>query len=170
MNILADAVLGYLLGSLAFCQIFARLRGIDLGPNLGATRYLSITKDCCGAVLCAALDMGKGALAYYFFGPVGAVAAVVGHMWSVFFHFRGGRGGATSAGILLLADPRLLAVYLLYTVLRLPFVRDRRARERFDQYLRVTLLFILPFTGYEHWLMLEGMIGAIALKYQQVGI
>ncbi len=166
---LVAVVVGYMLGSLTFCQIFARLRGKDLGNNLGASSYLSKTHDGFGTVLCTALDVAKGALAYYFFGPAGAVAAVVGHMWSVFFRFRGGRGGATTAGIFLIADPRFLVLYLAYTIARLPFVKSRTARERLDQIVRAILLFILPFTGYEHWLMLEGIVAAITLKYYQVG-
>ncbi len=164
-----DILAGYLLGSLAFCQILARLRGRDLGNNLGASSYLSRTGDRSGTVLCTALDVLKGAAAYYFFGPLGAVAAVVGHMWSIFFHFRGGRGGATTAGVFLLADPRFLLLYLAYTLARLPFVRSRAARERLDQYVRIILLLLLPFTGYVHWALLEGIVAAITLKYCQVG-
>jgi len=169
LNVLLDALLGYLLGSLTFCQIFARLRGRDLGCNLGAARYLSLTGDRPGAVLCAALDVGKGALAYYVFGPVGAVAAVIGHMWSIFFRFRGGRGGATSAGILLLVDFRILVAYLVYTLVRLPIIHDRQQRERLDQFARIALLVFLPFTGYAHWALLEGIVAAITVKYFQVG-
>jgi len=167
---LLDAVAGYLLGSLTFCQIFARLRGRDLGSNLGGSSYLSVTGDRWGAVCCVALDVLKGAAAFYFFGEVGAVFAVVGHMWSIFFHFRGGRGGATTAGVFLLADWRFLALYLVYTVARLPFVRDRRRREELDQWARIVLLFILPFTGYEYWAMLEGIVAAITVKYATVGL
>lgn len=164
-----NAVVGYLLGSVTFCQLFARLRGRDLGNNLGGSRYLEVTRDGTGAVACVALDVLKGAMAYYFFGPVGAVAAVVGHMWSIFFRFRGGRGGATTAGIFLLADPWFLVLYVVYTLIRLPFVQSRANREKLDQYVRIILLFILPLTRYEHWLMLEGIIAAITLKYYQVG-
>ncbi len=164
-----DALAGYLIGSLTFCQIFARLRGKDLGNNLGGAMYLSRTGDRGGAITCVALDVLKGATAFYLFGQVGAVFAVIGHLWSVFFRFRGGRGGATTAGIFLLADWRFLALYLVYTVIRLPFVRTREARERLDQFVRVALLLILPFTGYEYWAMLEGIVAAITLKYATVG-
>jgi len=170
IEVIVDAVAGYLIGSLTFCQICAQLRRMDLGNNLGGSRYLEVTGNRLGAVICVLLDVLKGAAAYYFFGPVGAVAAVVGHMWSIFFRFRGGRGGATTAGVFLLADPLVLVLYVVYTVARLPFVRSREVRERLDQVLRIILLFILPFTGYEHWLMLEGIVAAIALKYYQVGI
>ena len=71
------------------------------------------------------LDVAKGAVAVllaqalYQAGPAGpaewvaaaaGVAAVVGHNWSVFIGFRGGRGVATSAGGLLVISPWTLAV------------------------------------------------------------
>ncbi len=166
---LLDAVVGYLLGSLTFCQIFAHLRGKNLGGNLGGATYLRLTGDQLGTVGCVALDVLKGSIAFYFFGQIGAVFAVIGHLWSAFFGFRGGRGGATTAGIFLLADWRFLALYLAYTVFRLPFVRNRDARERLDQWVRIALLLVLPFTGYEYWAMLEGIVAAITLKYAMVG-
>lgn len=168
MQYVIDAIAGYLLGSLTFCQIFARLRGKDLGNNLGGSAYLQVTQDKAGAVVCVLLDVLKGAAAFYFFGPVGAVFAVIGHMWSLFFGFRGGRGGATTAGIFLLADWRILVLYVLYTVARLPFIREREKREEFDQWARVALLFVLPFTGYEYWQMLEAIVAAIVIKYATV--
>jgi glycerol-3-phosphate acyltransferase PlsY len=77
------------------------------------------------AALVFVLDLGKGAAAVllagslYQAGPAGSpevvaaaagLAAVVGHNWSVFIRFSGGRGVATSAGALLALAPVTIAI------------------------------------------------------------
>jgi glycerol-3-phosphate acyltransferase PlsY len=126
-------LLGYLLGAIPFGLVIGRLtRGIDIrefgSHRTGATNALR-TLGARMAALVFVLDVAKGAgavlLAYalYQAGPPGSppwvaaaagLAAVIGHIWSVFIRFTGGRGVATSTGALLGLAP--LAVLLLAPV------------------------------------------------------
>jgi glycerol-3-phosphate acyltransferase PlsY len=121
----AIILFSYLLGSMPFGFIAARLRGVDLrrqgSGSTGATNVLR-TLGPAYAVPVLLLDVGKGALAAYLglryleLGALGALiagaAAVAGHNWSAFLRFRGGKGVASSAGVVLVAFPWLLAVAL----------------------------------------------------------
>ncbi len=123
----------YLLGSLSGSLLLGRLVGVDIrqsgSGNAGGTNALRTRgwKFALGVVL---IDVGKGVLAAWvpvWFGietawvPAACVlAAVVGHVWPVFFGFRGGKGAATLIGGLAviwpLALPGVLAVWVLVLV------------------------------------------------------
>ncbi len=129
LGALALVVLGYLLGALPFGLILGRVtRGIDIrdfgSHRTGATNALR-TLGARMAALVFVLDVGKGvaavllAYALYQAGPaesapwVAAAAgfvAIVGHIWSVFIRFTGGRGVATSTGGLGAIAPLALLV------------------------------------------------------------
>ena len=114
-------VLAYLVGSLSFAVLVSRGMGLKDprtygSGNPGATNVLrSGSKPA--AVLTLALDALKGylpaALAVHL-GPryglgegtvaLVALAAFLGHLWPVFFRFKGGKGVATAAGVLLGID------------------------------------------------------------------
>lgn len=107
------ALLGYLIGSIAFGMVLARvmnlgdLRSIGSG-NIGATNVLR-TGNKKAAALTLILDGAKGAvavlLARYFAGEdaaqIAALAAMIGHCYPVWLGFRGGKGVATFLGVLL---------------------------------------------------------------------
>ncbi|MFT3961352.1 glycerol-3-phosphate 1-O-acyltransferase PlsY [Propionivibrio sp.] len=123
--IVAFAVLAaYLLGSVPFAVVCSRLFGLadprSYGSkNPGATNVLRSGNKA--AAVCTLLgDMAKGWLAVFLaqtYGPkfgfaqglVGAVALAVffGHLYPVFLKFKGGKGVATAAGVLLALDPLL---------------------------------------------------------------
>ena len=103
---------GYLLGSIPFGVALTRLaglgdiRGIGSG-NIGATNVLR-TGHKGLAALTLVLDGGKGAAAVLIgwnFGPdmavTAAFAAVIGHLFPVWLRFRGGKGVATTLGVLI---------------------------------------------------------------------
>lgn len=106
----------YLIGSIPTGVVIARLYGADLrsagSGNIGATNALRVLGKKAG-VLTLVGDMLKGALpviaAYRFAGHdtalFAAAAAVIGHDFSVFLGFRGGKGVATSFGTLLAVEP-----------------------------------------------------------------
>lgn len=124
-------VLGYLIGALPFGLVVGRLAGgIDLREHgsgrIGATNALR-TVGLAGAVVTFLLDVAKGAVAVllvswlYLAGPAGSpawvaaaagIAAVAGHIRSVFIGFRGGRGVATFAGTMLVTAPWAVAIVL----------------------------------------------------------
>ena len=117
---------GYLLGSISFSYLIVRvLLGIDIrtvgSGNPGATNVLRVAGKG-PALLAFALDAGKGAagvaLARWLDAGVAVaaltgVAAVVGHMWPLYFGLRGGKGVATAAGTLALLVPLATAIALV---------------------------------------------------------
>lgn len=107
------AVLGYLLGSVPFGLVLTRLAGMGdiraIGSgNIGATNVLR-TGNKFLAFLTLVCDSGKGAaaavLTAHFWGAeAGLVAgfmAVLGHNFPVWLRFKGGKGVATTLGVLL---------------------------------------------------------------------
>ncbi|MEX2296710.1 MAG: glycerol-3-phosphate 1-O-acyltransferase PlsY [Dongiaceae bacterium] len=119
LYLLAALFGGYLLGSIPFGLILTRLAGFGdiraIGSgNIGATNVLRTgNKRLAAATLL--LDAGKGAaavlIAYEFWGMNAALAAglgaMLGHLFPVWLAFRGGKGVATSLGVLLGLDWRL---------------------------------------------------------------
>jgi glycerol-3-phosphate acyltransferase PlsY len=116
------ALVGYVLGSIPFGLILTRLAGLGdiraIGSgNIGATNVLR-TGARGLAALTLALDGGKGAAAVLLMGQGGddpaliaGLFAVIGHNFPVWLRFRGGKGVATTLGVLLaLAWPVGLAV------------------------------------------------------------
>ena len=119
----------YLLGSLPFSVWIARAYGVDVrkvgSGNPGATNVLRSAGRGPGilALLC---DVAKGVAAVLLArtltdSPVwwgwAALAAVCGHVFSIFLRFRGGKGVATAAGALGAVSPSALGLALVVFVL-----------------------------------------------------
>lgn len=106
----------YVIGSIPFGVIVARLHGVDLvskgSGNIGATNALRVIGRKAGAMTLAG-DLLKGTLAVYLAvrlagrdaGLMAAAAAVLGHDFSLFMGFKGGKGVATTFGVLLALEP-----------------------------------------------------------------
>ncbi|RIH89016.1 Glycerol-3-phosphate acyltransferase [Meiothermus luteus] len=114
---LAALLLAYLFGAIPAGAWLARGYGVDIqkvgSGNIGATNVLR-TLGAGPALLVAAFDVLKGGIAVLVARWMGlegpllggvAVAAVLGHNYSVFLRFTGGKGVATSFGTLLFLDP-----------------------------------------------------------------
>ena len=101
MNLLTAAVLGYLLGSIPFGLLVARLAGLgdirQIGSgNIGATNVLR-TGSRSAAALTLMLDLAKGVVAVVIAAGWGkdamllaAGGVIIGHMFPVWLGFRGG--------------------------------------------------------------------------------
>src|ERR1017187_10342864 len=119
MNLLFLAIsasLAYLIGSIPVAYIFGRLfKGIDIrehgSGNMGATNAFRVLGKGPGTLVLI-LDIIKGivpiTLLSNVFGlgdalslVIISVAAVAGHNWTVFLGFKGGKGMATSLGVLI---------------------------------------------------------------------
>ena len=110
--IIVAALIGYLLGSIPFGLLLTRVAGLgDLrlvgSGNIGATNVLRTGRRDIAAFTLL-LDGGKGAVAALLMARWGetpallaGVAAVVGHCTSPWVGFKGGKGVATSFGVLL---------------------------------------------------------------------
>lgn len=120
LNYLFAAIAGYLLGSIPFGLLLTRafgagdVRQIGSG-SIGATNVLRTGRKGLAAAT-VLLDAGKGVAAvllaqFLWPGSEGfaAVAAIVGHCFPLWLRFKGGKGFATAAGVLLaLAWPAFL--------------------------------------------------------------
>ena len=114
-------VIGYLLGSISFAVLLVRaIAGKDIrsegSGNAGATNVLRAHGKKLALVV-ALLDVAKGAAAVLlvrlvtadpFWGSAAGVAAVLGHVFPVFYGFRGGKGVATAVGAFLVLSPLAL--------------------------------------------------------------
>ena len=133
MNLLTAAVLGYLLGSIPFGLLVARLAGLgdirQIGSgNIGATNVLR-TGSRSAAAVTLLLDLAKGFVAVVIAAGWGedamllaAGGAIIGHMFPVWLGFRGGKGVATALGLVMaLAWPVALAAALVWLATTLLF-------------------------------------------------
>ena len=118
-------VTGYVFGSVLFGEIVARLKGIDIrkvgSGNVGATNVKRALGKKYG-VLVFFLDMLKGFIPVFVssFFPISdmervliSISPILGHLFPVFYKFKGGKGVATSFGVILALSP-LTAVICLF--------------------------------------------------------
>lgn len=109
----------YILGSIPFAQVLARVKGVDLRRrgtgNVGAGNLTKTVGPSWG-LAAGILDGLKGLLPVFLslragFGPGAAglvgLASVVGHNWSIFMQGRSGRGLATAFGLIVALHPPL---------------------------------------------------------------
>lgn len=119
----AAIIVGYLLGSIPFGLLITRVAGLgdirEIGSgNIGATNVLRTgRKDLALATLL--LDSFKAGLAVWLMaslsgqrnvGLVAGAIAFLGHCYPIWLNFKGGKGVATYAGLLVFASPLALAV------------------------------------------------------------
>ena len=122
MTVIA-AVLAYFIGNISPSILMARAKGIDIrsegSGNAGTTNALRVMGKKAGAITFV-VDILKGTCAVLLgsllAGSTGAMWCVVavfcGHVWPVFFGFRGGKGVATAFGALLGLNPIMALVTL----------------------------------------------------------
>ncbi|MEQ8195754.1 MAG: glycerol-3-phosphate 1-O-acyltransferase PlsY [Rhodospirillales bacterium] len=151
---LAASLGGYLLGSVPSGLIFTRLAGMgdvrQIGSgNIGATNVLRTGNKAVAAATLIA-DVGKGALAVWAFSHLGTtpglaagLGAVLGHNFPVWLRFNGGKGFATTLGVLLAASwPVCLLTCLTWLIIAAIFRISSLA----------TLLALVAAPAYMYWL------------------
>lgn len=119
------AIYSYLLGAIPSAYTIGKFRGKDItsegSGNIGGTNAYRVLGARLG-VLVALMDVGKVILALTvtraWLGTdaatfTAALAAVIGHNWSIYVGFRGGKGIAVSVGTYLYLFPDLAAMALL---------------------------------------------------------
>lgn len=131
----SKALIAYLLGALLGSLILGRLRGVDIralgSGNAGATNALRTQGKLFG-LLVLLIDIGKGMFVVSWLPTavlpgIGidpfvsrdwltlacGLAVIVGHVYPVWFGFRGGKGAATVVGVVAALDARLLLPLVL---------------------------------------------------------
>ncbi len=130
VSILLITIIGYFLGAISFAVIMARSKGVDIfkegSGNPGATNVKRILGKKWGYTIFA-LDALKGftaaGLPLMVYGDdrlalIGLVAAILGHSFSVFLKFRGGKGVATTiGGLLALMCPVVLIGLVVWLII-----------------------------------------------------
>ena len=122
---MALLLFGYWAGAVPFGVLIAKWLGVDIrdhgSGNIGATNVTRVLGPVPGAIVLV-LDAVKGAipvwLAIRYSGEPWLVmatgfAAIVGHCFSPFLEFRGGKGVATAMGVFLVLDPAATAIGVL---------------------------------------------------------
>lgn len=125
----------YLLGSIPTAFIAGKLlKGIDIrehgSGNVGATNALRVLGKSAGAVVLL-IDVIKGFVSVAIIPEyikidniillrvIAALAVVIGHNWTIFLNFKGGKGIATSLGVLIALAVKIIAlrIVLFFTLL-----------------------------------------------------
>ena len=120
----------YLLGGIPFGYLLGKLKGVDIrkhgSGNVGATNVARVLGKPYGVAVYI-LDFLKGFLptfiAVKLYGAESwivtlvGLAAILGHMFSPFLGFKGGKGVATASGVLFAVDPKLgLLILILWWI------------------------------------------------------
>ncbi|UCD54926.1 MAG: glycerol-3-phosphate 1-O-acyltransferase PlsY [Candidatus Omnitrophota bacterium] len=139
INLSISLILAYLIGSIPTSFIFGKiLKNIDIrkhgSGNVGATNVFRVAGKI-PALIVLLLDIFKGSFAVLFLPEVffnNAIGITIGfevyqillglfvisgHVWSVFLKFKGGKGVATTAGVILVLAPKILIGSLFIWIL-----------------------------------------------------
>ena len=137
-RLIAALVLSYLIGSIPFSQIIARLvKGVDLravgSRNVGGNNLIASAGTGWG-LIGGGLDAAKGMAAMWLAQTLGApypwsllcgLFAVAGHNWSPWLGFRGGKGIATGLGVLgFVSWPEAVIAALIFAAMNWRFIRN----------------------------------------------
>jgi len=126
MNIAWLTIVSYLLGAVPFGLLVAKMHGMDIrsagSGNIGATNVFRVVGKGWG-IFTLVLDALKGFIPAFVFPMLGnldgewgvlfGLAAIIGHTFPVYLKFKGGKGVATSAGMLLGIAPFAVGVAFL---------------------------------------------------------
>jgi len=136
MTLAVSLLACYLIGSVPFSYIFSKMRrGVDPRQagtgNVGASNTLLVAGKV-AAVLAVIGDTAKGVCAillarYLHLNDWGlvlsALAVVLGHDFSLFLGFKGGKGVATTGGVLIALDPLFGGIIILLWILCMLMLR-----------------------------------------------
>lgn len=135
--LLSGLLVSYLIGSIPTAYIFGRIfKGIDIrefgSGNVGATNVFRVIGRVHG-LIALVIDILKGFLCvsyaagfFLYLSPVQrpelyrvlvGMAAIAGHNWTVFLRFKGGKGVATSAGVVIGLVPKIFLLgFLVWSI------------------------------------------------------
>ncbi|WP_416190478.1 glycerol-3-phosphate 1-O-acyltransferase PlsY [Neisseria sp. CCUG17229] len=176
-NVLA-VTSAYLIGSLSFAVIVSKAYGMDDprtygSANPGATNVLRSGKKKAAALTLLG-DALKGFVAVWLVrwleteinlttATIGvcAVAVLVGHMWPIFFRFKGGKGVATALGALLaLSWPTALVCAIVWLVMAFGFKVSSLAALVATIISPIVAYFLMPYSS---WVWATAVIAVLVL-------
>lgn len=176
------AIASYLLGSIPTGYLFAKAKGIDIrtvgSGNIGATNAFRVLGKSVGITVLL-IDALKGYTACRFiaFGPgapseahqmIAGLFAILGHNYTCWLRFKGGKGIATSAGVLLALAPAGFAIALTTFVVVL-------AMSRYVSLSSIVAAVVLPIGvwlagGTTRLIALTTLLGAMAIYKHRTNI
>ncbi len=185
------ALAAYLLGSIPTGYLVAKAKGIDIrsvgSGNIGATNVFRMLGKGAG-IFVLLVDALKGFVAchlgiwvaHHNFPPdslggrdeilavLAGVAAIVGHNYTCFLKFKGGKGIATTAGVLMALAPRALLVVLALFILV-------AVSSRYISLASIVAAFCLPLAvwflhGSPTMIVITAFLGALAIYKHQANI
>lgn len=187
------AVAAYLLGSIPTGYLVAKAKGVDIrtvgSGNIGATNVFRILGKAAG-IFVLTVDALKGFLAcglvanliFHTLGQsaqlpenargfvaiIAGICAILGHNYTCWLNFKGGKGIATSAGVLIALVPEALFVVLAVWIVVF-------ALSRYVSLASIVAAFVLPFAtwltgGRTILIIITGALGALAIYKHKANI
>jgi glycerol-3-phosphate acyltransferase PlsY len=176
---IAVALVGYLLGSIPFGVLISkRSTGTDItqaGSGKTGTTNVLRTAGKKAAALALVLDIAKGAVSVIIGGllirdsypsaqALAAVAVLVGHSWSIFLKFKGGRGVASFLGTLLpMCWPVAIisGLIMIFVALISKYMSLGSITGAIFAFIILILFYVLSIGSVEYEYLIYALIGAI---------
>jgi acyl phosphate:glycerol-3-phosphate acyltransferase len=182
MILILKLLAGFGIGSIPFAKLAMLGTGVDItqvgSKNPGFNNVLRVSSKWRAAIALVG-DISKGYVALWLLsrGQTSAVelwaigiASVVGHCWSPFLGFSGGKGVATTVGVLLFLEPRITIPCLpLYVLLRM-FGRKKMKWRQEGAIASLSTMFVIAtvvfaFRGLESGLFAYALFGIILIRH-----
>ena len=167
--VIVYAILAYLIGSIPSGLIIGKtLFNTDVrqygSKNIGATNTYRVIglKAALPVFLCDALKGAAGVVLLSSYGPMymilGGILAMMGHNWSIFLGFKGGRGVATGLGVLIALSPLVALIAFLVWGVIVYFTKLVSLGSIIAAALVPILMY---FTGESYWFVGFGALAAL---------
>lgn len=129
LKVVASVLIGYFLGTLSPAALVSRFKNMNLRNkgtgNLGAMnvmlnmgkRYAALVMLFDIAKAFAAVKLVTFIFSNFMLGLVAGVSSIIGHIFPIYMHFKGGKGLACFAGLILAFDPLMFLILLTLTVI-----------------------------------------------------
>jgi glycerol-3-phosphate acyltransferase PlsY len=181
MILILKLLAAFLIGAIPFAKVAMLGTGIDItkvGSGNPGFRNVSRHASWWRAAICLIGDSGKGYFALLLLGrgDVSAIelwglgiAAVMGHCWNPFLGFNGGKGVATTFGVLLYLQPYITLLCLpLYPILRFIGGKLKFRQEGAIASLSTTIaisVLVLTFRGLEPGILAGIMLVIVLIRH-----
>ena len=158
-NYLISVLLGYVVGSFPTAYIFVKLNSkTDIrqagSRNIGARNAFEVSGSKIIGLIVLLIDVLKGTgavlLSFLFFGnefwivAAGGIGAIMGHNFSPWMKFKGGRGLATTAGVMLLMGWIYIVIWLILYFAMQQFIKQVHLSSVVASVLSPIIILLIP--------------------------